>query len=134
MSLQMCIEDEVPWKSCWQAALWAGVCLFTHLTKHHRGPEQEAGNVSSGMSRTFRTMRQLAVIMPLASSGSTAYLMLIITRAMASFIKLYLLLLFIRVLLSWFPTFNWDKHPWLALRQVCLPFTAPTIVCSKPEA
>lgn len=74
------------------------------------------------MSRTFRTMRQLAVIMPLASSGSTAYLMLIITRAMASFVKLYLLLLFIRVLLSWFPTFNWDKHPWLALRQVCLPF------------
>lgn len=32
--------------------------------------------------------------------------------------QLYLLLLFLRVLLSWFPAFGWDKQPWLALRQV----------------
>lgn len=33
-------------------------------------------------------------------------------------LQLYLLLLFLRVLLSWFPAFGWDKQPWLALRQV----------------
>jgi len=34
-------------------------------------------------------------------------------------LQLYLLLLFLRVLLSWFPTFQWwDQQPWLALRQV----------------
>lgn len=34
-------------------------------------------------------------------------------------LQLYLLFLFLRVLLSWFPAFGWDKQPWLALRQVC---------------
>ena len=43
------------------------------------------------------------------------------SRAVGSFIKLYLLLLFVRVLLSWFPKFEWDTQPWLALRQVCKP-------------
>jgi hypothetical protein len=33
-------------------------------------------------------------------------------------VQLYLLLLFIRVLLSWFPNFSWENQPWLALRQV----------------
>lgn len=47
----------------------------------------------------------------------------IITKAVASFIKLYLLLLFVRVLLSWFPTFTWwEQQPWLALRQVTDPY------------
>lgn len=32
--------------------------------------------------------------------------------------QLYLLLLFVRVLLSWFPNFSWENQPWLALRQV----------------
>ena len=32
--------------------------------------------------------------------------------------QIYLLLLFLRVLLSWFPAFNWERQPWLALRQV----------------
>lgn len=37
--------------------------------------------------------------------------------------QVYLLLLFIRVLLSWFPTFTWwDQQPWLALRQVTDPY------------
>ena len=31
--------------------------------------------------------------------------------------QLYLLLLFLRVLLSWFPAFNWERQPWLTLRQ-----------------
>ena len=38
-------------------------------------------------------------------------------------VQLYLLLLFLRVLLSWFPAFNWERQPWLTLRQArpCLP-------------
>ncbi|EFN52481.1 hypothetical protein CHLNCDRAFT_15532, partial [Chlorella variabilis] len=48
---------------------------------------------------------------------------MIITRAVASFIKLYLLLLFVRVLLSWFPTFQWwEQQPFSALRQVTDPY------------
>ncbi len=45
--------------------------------------------------------------------------LILVSRAVGSFIKLYLLLLFVRVLLSWFPKFEWDTQPWLALRQVC---------------
>lgn len=38
-------------------------------------------------------------------------------------LQLYLLLLFVRVLLSWFPTFTWwEQQPWLALRQVTDPY------------
>ncbi len=47
------------------------------------------------------------------------------SRAVGSFIKLYLLLLFVRVLLSWFPKFEWDTQPWLALRQVCARLRLP---------
>ena len=37
--------------------------------------------------------------------------------------QLYLLLLFVRVLLSWFPTFQWwEQQPFLALRQVTDPY------------
>ena len=35
-------------------------------------------------------------------------------------VQIYLLLLFLRVLLSWFPAFNWERQPWLGLRQVRL--------------
>ncbi|KAK9918959.1 hypothetical protein WJX75_008330 [Coccomyxa subellipsoidea] len=41
---------------------------------------------------------------------------------MAKFLKIYLLLLFLRVLLSWFPAFNWERQPWLALRQMTDPY------------
>ena len=34
--------------------------------------------------------------------------------------QIYLLLLFLRVLLSWFPAFNWERQPWLGLRQVTI--------------
>ena len=54
---------------------------------------------------------------PQVSGGADTFM--IITRAVASFIKLYLLLLFVRVLLSWFPTFQWwEQQPFAALRQV----------------
>lgn len=67
-----------------------------------------------------RNMRMLMAVAPFAAiSNSSVHTLLLITRAVSSFIKLYLLLLFMRVLLSWFPAFNWEDQPWLALRQVC---------------
>mmetsp|Transcript_34133 Transcript_34133/g.83667 ORF Transcript_34133/g.83667 Transcript_34133/m.83667 type:complete len:220 (-) Transcript_34133:129-788(-) len=44
------------------------------------------------------------------------------TQAVGSFIKLYLLLLFIRVLLTWFPNVDWMRNPWSILRQVTDPY------------
>jgi len=52
-------------------------------------------------------------------AGSTLPL---ITQAVASFIKLYLLLLFVRVLLTWFPNVDWMGQPWVTLRQVTDPY------------
>ncbi|KAK2080360.1 hypothetical protein QBZ16_000213 [Prototheca wickerhamii] len=65
----------------------------------------------------------MSLLIPFASVSSGTDSLLILTKAVASFVKLYLLLLFIRVLLSWFPTFTWwDRQPWLALRQVTDPY------------
>merc|ERR1712182_68216 len=58
----------------------------------------------------------------LLSSSSKASYFLLITKAFASFIKMYLMLLFLRVLLSWFLTFDWDSQPWITLRQVTDPY------------
>jgi len=46
----------------------------------------------------------------------------LISQSVASFIKLYLLLLFVRVLLTWFPNVNWMRQPWAMLRQVTDPY------------
>jgi YggT family protein len=74
--------------------------------------------------RHVRSMRTLAAVAPLASITSTGseHVLLLLTRSVASFIKLYLLFLFMRVLLSWFPAFNWDRQPWLTLRQLTDPY------------
>jgi hypothetical protein len=76
-------------------------------------------DLEAQMKVALKQMRMLTLVAPFAAvSGSTDTFM-IITRAVASFIKLYLLLLFVRVLLSWFPTFQWwEQQPFSALRQV----------------
>lgn len=76
-------------------------------------------DINAQIRASMKQMRMLALVAPFtAASGSTDTFM-IITRAVASFIKLYLLLLFVRVLLSWFPTFQWwEQQPFSALRQV----------------
>lgn len=76
-------------------------------------------DINGQIRQSVKQMRMLALVAPFAAvSGSTDTFM-IITRAVASFIKLYLLLLFVRVLLSWFPTFEWwEQQPFSALRQV----------------
>jgi ABC-type dipeptide/oligopeptide/nickel transport system permease component len=82
--------------------------------------------VNAQIKGGVRNMRTLMAVAPFAAiSSSSVHTLMLITRAVSSFIKLYLLLLFMRVLLSWFPAFNWEDQPWLALRQVCL------VVCAR---
>lgn len=57
-----------------------------------------------------------------AAIGTAGATLPLITSAVASFIKLYLLLLFVRVLLTWFPNVDWMGQPWVTLRQVTDPY------------
>lgn len=86
-----------------------------------RQTNEEAVNFQ--IKQSARQLRILAAVAPFAAVSGSADTLFIVTKAVASFIKLYLLLLFLRVLLSWFPTFQWwDQQPWLALRQVTDPY------------
>ena len=85
--------------------------------------ESDAAAINGQIKESIRGMRMLAMVVPFAAVSGSTPTFLIITKAVASFIKLYLLLLFVRVLLSWFPTFTkWEEQPWLALRQVTDPY------------
>jgi YggT family protein len=46
----------------------------------------------------------------------------IILQTVLSFISIYLALLVIRVLLTWFPNINWSSQPFAALSQVTDPY------------
>ena len=46
----------------------------------------------------------------------------LVVQSIGQFINLYLLLLFIRVLLSWFPNVNWMNQPFAALSQITDPY------------
>jgi len=48
--------------------------------------------------------------------------MAIILGTISSFISIYLGLLFIRVLLTWFPNINWSSQPFAALSQITDPY------------
>ena len=79
--------------------------------------------IGAHLRKSFKAGRVLMSVAPFAvasSSSGSANTLILVTRAVGSFVKLYLLLLFLRVLLTWFPKFDWDVQPWLALRQVRL--------------
>ena len=48
--------------------------------------------------------------------------MAVILGTVSSFISIYLVLLFIRVLLTWFPNINWSNQPFTALSQITDPY------------
>ena len=48
--------------------------------------------------------------------------MAVILGTVSSFISIYLGLLFIRVLLTWFPNINWSNQPFTALSQITDPY------------
>ncbi len=45
-----------------------------------------------------------------------------ILDTLATFIGIYLLLLVIRILLTWFPNVNWSRQPFTALSQISDPY------------
>mmetsp|Transcript_20082 Transcript_20082/g.27804 ORF Transcript_20082/g.27804 Transcript_20082/m.27804 type:complete len:220 (+) Transcript_20082:124-783(+) len=73
----------------------------------------------TGLTQRFKMRMMLA---PVFASVGMSNTLSLITSAVASFIKLYLLLLFLRVLLTWFPNVNWMGQPWVTLRQVTDPY------------
>jgi len=46
----------------------------------------------------------------------------VILQTVLSFISIYLALLFIRVLLTWFPNVNWSSQPFAGLSQITDPY------------
>ncbi|MBD2449600.1 YggT family protein [Nostoc sp. FACHB-152] len=48
--------------------------------------------------------------------------MLLLISTLNTFIQLYTALLFIRVMLTWFPTINWYNQPFSALSQITDPY------------
>uniref|UniRef100_A0A7S0WT46 Fanciful K+ uptake-b family transporter n=1 Tax=Pyramimonas obovata TaxID=1411642 RepID=A0A7S0WT46_9CHLO len=73
----------------------------------------------TGLAQRFKVRMMVAPLF--ASVGMTSSAKLI-SQAVGSFLKLYLLLLFLRVLLTWFPNVNWMSQPWITLRQVTDPY------------
>lgn len=47
---------------------------------------------------------------------------ILLCKALANFLAFYTLILFVRVLLTWFPNIDWDKNPLLTLRQITDPY------------
>ncbi|MEH2145619.1 YggT family protein [Nostoc sp.] len=48
--------------------------------------------------------------------------MYLLITTLATFIQIYIVLLIIRVLLTWFPTINWYNQPFAALSQITDPY------------
>ncbi|MBW4551909.1 MAG: YggT family protein [Aphanocapsa sp. GSE-SYN-MK-11-07L] len=46
----------------------------------------------------------------------------LVMTALANFLQIYLLLLIVRILLSWFPNIDWMRQPFSALRQLTDPY------------
>lgn len=76
------------------------------------------------IKQTVRNMRALCVVAPFAQLQPQLNVNSfdIIGATLSNFVGVYLLCLFSRVLLSWFPVFNWERQPWLAVRQVTDPY------------
>ncbi|KAK9811677.1 hypothetical protein WJX72_008177 [[Myrmecia] bisecta] len=86
-------------------------------------PEQiDSQALQAQIKYAYKHVRVMAAVAPFAVTTGSTNTFLLITKTVGQFIKLYLLLLFLRVLLSWFPAFNWERQPWLALRQVTDPY------------
>jgi len=46
----------------------------------------------------------------------------LLIKGVIQFINIYIVLLVIRVLLSWFPSINWYNQPWMTLSQLTDPY------------
>jgi len=103
---------------------------FEHGQNPNRGSKPEkvdsdgegAKKETSNVAGQLKNMRMLAAVAPFAAVSTTNATFPLIVQALASFLKIYLLLLFLRVLLTWFPNFDWMVQPWVTLRQVTDPY------------
>ncbi|WP_088894312.1 YggT family protein [Leptolyngbya ohadii] len=48
--------------------------------------------------------------------------MILLLQALQTFIGIYTALLFIRILLSWFPNIDWYNQPWALISQLTDPY------------
>lgn len=87
---------------------------------HSAGEDGKGG--MTNLKEQLKNMRMLAAVAPFAAVSTTNATFPLIVQALASFLKIYLLLLFLRVLLTWFPNFDWMVQPWVTLRQVTDPY------------
>ena len=87
----------------------------------HSASEDGKGGTAH-VKEQLKNMRMLAAVAPFAAVSTTNATFPLIVQALASFLKIYLLLLFLRVLLTWFPNFDWMVQPWVTLRQVTDPY------------
>jgi uncharacterized protein YggT (Ycf19 family) len=74
---------------------------------------------------SLKHMQLLLLLAPFAAIGSRADTAIILVKSLAQFIKLYLLLLFVKVILSWFPTIGpdvWEQQPLATLNQITNPY------------
>ena len=83
--------------------------------------EQSAAGKDLVSKLDFQDATVVAVVAA-AMSYKERKMVALITQAVGSFIKLYLLLLFVRVLLTWFPNVDWMRQPWAILRQITDPY------------
>ncbi|PNG99672.1 hypothetical protein TSOC_014543, partial [Tetrabaena socialis] len=78
-------------------------------------------------ARTLRKhTRLLALALPFArifaAESLTSVYARTFERAAFGFAKMYLFALFMRVLLSWFPSIDWNSQPWAFLRLITEPY------------
>ncbi|KAG2435347.1 hypothetical protein HXX76_007420 [Chlamydomonas incerta] len=70
--------------------------------------------------------RLLGFVLPLAKAFAAESLTSVYARtferAAFGFAKMYLFCLFMRVLLSWFPSIDWNSQPWAFLRLITEPY------------
>mmetsp|Transcript_20258 Transcript_20258/g.64452 ORF Transcript_20258/g.64452 Transcript_20258/m.64452 type:complete len:243 (-) Transcript_20258:68-796(-) len=85
-------------------------------------PQDKADSINAAIRKNAKAARVMLCVAPFAVISSGPSTLAVATQAIGSFIKMYLLLLFLRVLLTWFPSFDWQRQPWITLRQVTDPY------------
>ncbi|QDZ23582.1 hypothetical protein A3770_10p61000 [Chloropicon primus] len=80
---------------------------------------KQAGNFSM-MASVGSLTSKFCVYDPTPTTPVDTFILL--CKALANFLAFYTLILFVRVLLTWFPNIDWDKNPWLTLRQITDPY------------
>lgn len=86
----------------------------------------KAKDVREQLRAQMNNMRLMAFIAPFAKAAASESLTAVYTRtferAAFGFAKMYLFCLFMRVLLSWFPSIDWNAQPWTFLRLITEPY------------